>query len=621
MNASLRLVRPVSRFRMGALAVVLAAGLGPAHAWGQLPSLTHPLSADQLTRSTADALAQANWTAHLDRVEGAVQAAFQNTPPVLAAQRYEAVLNDPVLAHALAQAAFIRQVTPAVVESLARSPADREFLGWLLGQRIALEEYLDAIKPEDDPATVLRAWSGLWRGDPTGRDKYFRLALACALVFDQPVQLVPELRYSGADPLAIGDRYTDFRTAADHGELKTPLAALPARELVWVVDAPVPATELAWARRHVSLSRSQWANAYTMVPYLMERATAGPQPYTNYTLAEIRKKGGVCTDRAHFAAISAKANGIPAMPIHGEGQRGAHAWFGYKASAREWNMEAGRFEDDRYATGFTRDPQTGATIKEQMLQLMADSQRDTPAYLVASRLQWLARVFTARGDTGRANEALRVAVTRCPRHLPAWLARFDLFKTTTAPPAQWQEALAAGRSAFRKYPDVLQTVTRLETEQLTSSGNSTQAAETLRQQYRKLKGRPEDRTDLLAENVETRGALFEKAGDLAAAEKVYRDALAEQGQSVPAFETLARAYLAFADRHQRTADATGDIYSVYRRYHGSAKDTGDYFALQAYVNLTNFVADILEQNGDEQKAARLRKTADQFARRAKTRNW
>ena len=60
----------------------------------------------------------------------------------------------------------------------------------------------------------------------------------------------------------------------------------------------------------------------------MDKAVTGKSkdPYDQYTFAEIAKKGGICSDQAYFSANTARAHGIPASILSGDGPRGPHAW-------------------------------------------------------------------------------------------------------------------------------------------------------------------------------------------------------------------------------------------------------------------------------------------------------
>src|SRR5690606_34024237 len=126
---------------------------------------------------------------------------------------------------------------------------------------------------------------------------------------------------------------------------------------------PVPESELDWALKKMSLRQRNWGAAYTMVAYDMERAVKGTNSYDAYTFEEILKKGGICGDRAYFACNTARAHGIPAAYISGDGSRGPHAWLRWRDADGVWH-EAGRF--DGYALGNTTHPQTGRSMSEEI---------------------------------------------------------------------------------------------------------------------------------------------------------------------------------------------------------------------------------------------------------------
>ena len=94
-------------------------------------------------------------------------------------------------------------------------------------------------------------------------------------------------------------------------------------------------------------------------------------------MEEILEVGGICMDQSHFGATSARAYGIPAASVGGDGNRGGHAWFAYMMPTHQWNMGnsfhpfneprnlpgTGRYADG-YANGHTHDPQTGKGVGE-----------------------------------------------------------------------------------------------------------------------------------------------------------------------------------------------------------------------------------------------------------------
>ena len=591
------------------LGVVLAANT---------PLYKRPITGDQLRAATAAAVEQDEWDRHLQFLDRAVCDFITHLPPQCGAQNCNLAVNDEVIGLAIAQAAFIRSATTNVLSDLSFDAKTRPFLQWLLPHRAALENYRESVKPADHPPKVLEIWARLWRDDPAGREKYRNLALACGLVFDEPVTLHPppgaESESKPPVPLDAKERYLDFRDAAEHGLLRTRLDEMAPWELIWVVNAAVPATELAWAREHVRLAPAQWGEAYGMVPYNEDRLLGSDSIYKDYSLAEIKKKGGVCGDRAYFATVTAKANGIPAMPLFGEGRRGGHVWIGFESAPGRWDFSAGRYPEDRYATGYTRDPQTGEIIKEQSLYLLTDPQHRSPVYRQTSRLVWLAEILAAQKQPALAGAALELAVTSASRHLPAWTALFDHLRQTAAPRAQFDRHLAAMRTAFRDYPDVLAVANQWELD-FTQPAGGPGAARTLARQFQKLESRANNRTDLLLESVAQRVAALEKQGSFDAADRVYRDALADKGRELVAFETLTLGYLQFAAKHNRQHEALHFVGSKFEEL--QREPHGDYLAMNAWSDLAAFLAEQFDKDHQAVKAKRLRRDAEHLRKAAR----
>ncbi len=582
------------------------------------PLYKRPITGDQLRAATAAAIEQDEWGQHLQFLDRAVCEFIAHLPPQGGAQNYNLAVNDEVIGLAIAQAAFIRSATTNVLSDLSFDARTRPFLQWLLPHRAALEDYRESIRTADSPLKVLEIWVKLWRDDSTGREKYRNLALACGLVFDEPVTIRPppgtESESKQPVPLDARERYLDFRNAAEHGLLRTRLDEMAPWELIWVVNAAVSATELAWAREHVRLAQSSWGEAYGMVPYNEARLLGSDSIYKDYSLAEIKKKGGVCGDRAFFASVTAKANGIPAMPLFGEGRRGGHAWFGFESAPGRWDFTAGRYPEDRYATGYTRDPQTGEVIKEQSLYVLTDPQHHSPVYRQASRLVWLAEIFTAQKQPALAAAALELAVTTASRHLPAWIALFDHLRQTAAPRVACDRHLSAMRVSFHGYPDVLALADQWELD-FTHPHGGPGTAKTLAHQFHKLESRAGNRTDLLLESIAQRAAALEKQGSLDAADRAYRDALADQGRELVAFQAIALGYLDFAAKHKRQHEALHFVGSKFEEL--QHEPHGDYFAMNAWSDLATVLADQLDKDHQVVKAKRFRHDAEHLRKAAR----
>jgi len=564
---------------------------------------------ERVLRTTREACTWGAWAEHHAAVNASLAALVESGVSLKSRSQVGQLTDSDTAAMLLGQSAFIRFVQPQLLARLAGTDSSgnvADFFCWLLTRTEAMTAFLASIKPEDDVERVLSLWGELWAGDPEGRDRYRDLALACALVFDRPSQ--------GVDP---HERYRFFRDSDRMRRLRVSLEKLPAYELVWVVDAPLSTAELEWAQKYVNMAQHQWERAYAMVPYRMERAVSGRRLYSEYTLENILRKGGICSDQAYFATMTAKANGIPAMTIVGEGQRGGHAWFGYKASTKEWNITAGRYNNDQYSAGTTRDPQTGRQLKEHELKIMADHQRRTRDYERATRLLWLGRLLA---DGGRKHEALtayELALDRSSRHVDALLTYVEFLKQTDVDDETWERVIRRMKTDFRDYPDVIRLANATELACVMKTEGAAAAVENARRQTRRLAHRHGDRTDLIVENITRQIDLVLETGDTNAVNGIYYDALRDYGREVAAFKTLSRQYFGFASRTGTRHEALRRIDSLFRRYH--PEPAGDYFRMLTYTGLTRMMAGFFDEDDQQSKAERLRRKADRIEERARER--
>lgn len=574
-----------------------------------LSRLDLPETRERVHRATRLACTRGTWVEHHAAVSRSLIALVESGVSFKSRAQVGKLIDSDTAATLLGQFALLRYVKPRRLARLAGEDTSGnvvDFFYWLLTRPEVMTAFLASVKPEDDVDRVLSLWGELWAGDPDGRDVYYNLALACALVYDRPVH--------DADP---HERYGFFREADREDRLRVSLDRLPAWELVWVVDTPLSIAELEWAQKHVNMAQRQWERAYAMVPYRMEKIVSGEQLYREYTLKNILREGGICSDQAYFATMTAKANGIPAMTIVGQGQRGGHAWFGYKSSPKEWNITAGRYTDDQYSAGTTRDPQTGRQLKEHELKIMADSQRRTRDYERATRLLWLGRLLADNGQGDRSLAAYELALETSSRHVEALLTYVESLKQMDAADAKWESLIRRMKTDFRDYPDVLRLANALELDHIVKTEGVMEAVKNVRRQTRRMGHRHGDRTDLILENIDRQIDLVLKTGDTNAVNGVYYEALRDYGREVVAFKTLSNQYFAFAAKTGTRHEALRRIDSVFRRYH--PEPAGDYFRMSTYAGLMRMMADFYEADDQDSKARRLRRKAEQIGERARQR--
>ena len=258
--------------------------------------------------------------------------------------RFDAVWKEPVFYQAFLRWQLLGRLSEQEISENVTDSYSGEMLTWLCFNTQAMEEFLLTIKPEDNGGKVLKFLIGAWPNTAERMEKYFPLALACAVVFDREVAISNPVAGPYAGQIAIEplQRYMWFIEKNEKGLLAAPVHHSPARDLVWVVCAPVSTSELEWSLDKMHLSRKHWGNAYGMIDYLMERAVKGINPYKEYSFSEILKEGGICGDQSYFCANTARAQGIPAMIFAGETDLGGHAWVGLKNQPDEWTTGVGR---------------------------------------------------------------------------------------------------------------------------------------------------------------------------------------------------------------------------------------------------------------------------------------
>ncbi len=581
-----------------------------------LPALTYsnllsikPEVQKKIQVATEAAVKYNLWNEHLRALDQTILDITSHSSSLHQEYTYEQLIKQPILSAMIMQSTLIRQVTPRQLSKISTKQEFKPFLNWLMSSGDAMESFLSSVKKKDNISKVFSIWAGLWANDPKYHNQYHRLALACALIFDKPQKGKKKSMMSATEV------YINFRDADIAHKLKTNLDSLPAWELVWVVDLPITPAEIEWARKNVKLSCQNWSKAYSMVKYRMDRAVNNADIYDQYILSEILEKGGICGDQAYFAAMTAKANGIPAMKIVGAGKRGQHAWFGYKESAKAWNIEAGRYTDDHYATGTAKELQTGQTLKEHELKLLTDIQKRTTYYPRGTRLTWLSQIFTVHKKHTQAGKALKMAIDKCTRHTEAWDAYINYLKISKAPLEKWQTMLTKMRTGFRKYPDMIARANNLESNIVMERKGPRAAAEVIAKQVKSMSNHNEERTDLTVYNIIKQTKMLVQANAIDEAESVYLKALKEQGRRSPCFQQLALAYFSFSSKQNHRLKAVTSIHDIFNDLYD--EPNGDYFAINNYANLMKMISKLYLKAGDKNKANELKAEINEIMTMAK----
>lgn len=375
-----------------------------------------------------------------------------------------------------------------------------ELQSWLLNNRGFSEQFFAHISTVDYLPKVFEILESIYHTEPTLFKSYPDLALAIALVYDVPPppnwphgQVPPTvLPRTLAAPLAA---FRWWVKQDQLGQTYHALKRLPADELKFVVDAAAPVTELEWAQRTVAVSLSDLPRTYTMIRYRMDRVTKNQPvwPDRSYKLVDIAAAGGICADQAYFATEAAKARGVPSLLFLGAGNDSRHAWFGYLDGEQHWQLDAGRYAEQRFVTGVAYDPQTWALISDHELQFLAEHFRALPSYRQSRIHEEFAMLMLSTHDAGPAAAAARKAVRFEPRNQQGWdtlvAATRELTPDPRAVEAIWREAALA----FRASADLETLYVGRVVESLRARGQTSAADEEVRRIARKYQT---DRVDI-----------------------------------------------------------------------------------------------------------------------------
>ncbi len=584
-------------------------------------ALNDPKFPAVLVADAQERLKDGKWEDHLIRLQKGLLPALAATSSTDGVERHNRLWESRAFALGMTQALFIRRVGAENLRSAAQGGEGQPaLLAELVGRADLLEKFALTLKPEDDASEALRVWARLAADDtPAQRGRYDNLQIACALVFDKPLRWS---RFDGGEACTADalERYRYYKNAAEAGRLVGDVRKAPPGDLIWVVGAHATEEEMTWALANPKLrSLSEWAPSYGMIRYRMDYVThektrlAKP---TEGTLKEIFELGGICMHQGHFAANTARAYGIPAAYVTGDGNRGGHAWFAYQRKDKEWNMNTGRYNDG-YACGETTDPQTGRRIGEFEVQILGDPQRRAERFAKSQRLQLAAQIFGDGGDLESQHECLRLAVLAANRCLEAWRAYAACLEALgpKVKTEEWKLFVLEMRRAFDEWPDMRELADDMEAKHLFPTMSQDEIFLSCKRAYDRLMSEKKrrgdyDRTryDLIQKAVERESAVL-MADRTKNAEKLasmHRRALEENADHLPTFRALLEGYYQAVKGDARMEAAfLSEIERVYKRKLGGTAGA-DVFRLQAVAGLLDLIQGYFDKCDDKDRARRLR---------------
>jgi hypothetical protein len=419
----------------------------------------------------------------------------------------------------------------------------------LLGNAALSEEFFLLLSPLDSPPEVLAILQRIFRAEPALFADYGSLALAVAVVYDvPPTPSWPHGQVSAAllpRKLPAPELAFAYWAKLDRSNVTLQrLRRLPAGELKFLVDIAVPFTELDWARQNVPPGPGDFAKAYDLVKYRKDRLEKNlyTWPGADYRLPTILQQGGICVDQAYFASTAGKAKGIPTIMFRGAGLDGRHAWFGYLDANQKWQLDAGRYAEQKFISGLGYDPQTWSDINDHELGFITERFRALPTYKLSVMHASFAADYLREGQAGPALKAAREAVNRDRRNLTAWSVLLEA-QAAASPDLRARETiLREAVLAFQKYPDLEIGFSRQLVEVLRKRGETSLATfeeQRLGKKYQATRG------DLSIQQAAATVERSMQADDVATQIKIFNRVLETtgQGQAIDYFDKVVAGFV------------------------------------------------------------------------------
>lgn len=568
------------------------------------------------------------WDAYRQFLQKSIVAGLKNLAKGQGVNRFDAVWKEPALVQAILRWKVLGCFSNSEISARVEDRYSGEMLLWILDNNRAMEEVLHTLKPEDDAGKVLGFLMEAWPLSTGKIEKYFSLALACAVVFDREIHIPHPIGGESTETSQVDamKRYLWYIAKNEKGQLAAPVHHSTARDLVWVICAPVSESELEWALDKMHLSRKNWGSSYGMIEYLMERAVKGLNPYKEYSFAEILKEGGICGDQSYFCVNTARGQGIPAMILTGETDLGPHAWAGLKFESTEWTTGVGRVGG--VAKGMTANPQTGKSITEQEIQLWSDRAHQSPIItLTVARHLWLADLFEIEKDETSADEAIRLANQLGPSFPETWALvyaslekQMKMIGTPSVPSnlQQWKDFAKSLRQEFKDNPRMAGLAAKAESEYIFPYVEEGDAERNLLRERRRIERNSSEQTDLIAESLKREADMILKRGEPTALKEIsvlYDSALRKYGGSITGFKMMAQDYFSFLKNDPELAPkAARDIELAFKRVVETG--TTDWFRAKTESSIYKMICGYYRAVGDEERATLLEKRYEVLLKRA-----
>ena len=291
--------------------------------------------------------------------------------------------------------------------------------------------------------------------------QYPELAWAIALVHDVPPPPIwphPQVNETVLPRiLRSADQVFSFFTDARAAKwFHSPIRRLSLAESIFLVDLIVADSEVNWVRQTITTHPTEYDKVYDLVQYDHRRIRAGQfhWGYDDYSLPAILSVGGICVDQAYFASQVGKVQGIPTIEFLGSGMDGRHAWFGYLDTRGKWKMDAGRYADQRFVTGYAFNPQTWNFISDHDVAYLSEGYRNSKTYFASQVHYYWSRLYSYLDELELAEKAGSAAVAIDRRNADAWTVLIDIRKRLELPRSRIDSSYRAALTALQTYSDL-----------------------------------------------------------------------------------------------------------------------------------------------------------------------
>ena len=379
-----------------------------------------------------------------------------------------APVSEGLLEKVLADGSMMSQI----MEKLVSQPfamgkgllADRltpDFIAATLSDPEFLRRWSESFSQNDVAPKVLLILQSIWKSHPADWHDFQSLALALAVVKDQPTpdywphhQVSPSDVPRGEDPPA--ELFAEWVDASRNGKLRMDPKQLEVANLKFVIDAPLKYQEFASIRGNPMLAYLTPPKAFESIKYDQGRVAGNTYdwPWGPYLLSSIKARGGICVDQAYYAAIAGKALGIPTIFFSGQGKDGGHAWIGYMKGPGQWDLNVARYGSENYSTGEGLDPQSWTPITDHDLDLLTLHLGSSFYLNAARRDQVIAANFRRKEDLASEGRALQSALIACPENPAFWDAREEWLIRSGASPDELKSHHQAAINQFSRFNDL-----------------------------------------------------------------------------------------------------------------------------------------------------------------------